>query len=266
MLAQFAQYNTGDFFFCDRNSPVGMFTYRLYSARLFLDPYNKKNCGIDSEIESLNAEVALNRPKSALALFLIIIAFEDYIRDFLDGLGKIPSINQYYNPNELLLKPKTQVFGFGVKDQINKFDSEMINKKFNTLFGFDVVTNDELKKLDDLITIRHIVAHFGSYVDDFNQKRFSYFSIDANQILNPTLDQTFELFNYFWILVKKIESGTRDHIFSKIKYNHPGEWRSQEITGYLIRHFSFFQKIISDDTGRTREVVLKECFDLIEKI
>lgn len=264
MKNQFRQYCTSEVVFYDIRAPIGMFTYRLLNARSFIDPRNEKHNA--SKKEHLDAEIALNKPKSSLALFLIIVAFEDYIRDFLDGFSRISGINNYYfNASGLRLRPKKNP-SKGMSDSFH-LSAVDINKKLKTYFNFEVTSStDECNKLDDLIVIRHIVAHFGSFVDSFNQTRFKYYDIGTDQILNPTLDQVHEIFDFFWALVAKIEDGVRDDIFIKIKTRHPDDWKNQEITAELLKHFSMFRKLISEDTGKTREVVLAECYELIEQI
>lgn len=240
-------------------TPAGLFTYRCLQAQRLLRFPDLAGGDFSAEQrrEALDRMVVVQQPLTALALFLNVVALEDFIR----GLGarladKGLGLGEYFpRVSELGIKPvrTPKPRGRRVTDPVySLLDWVAVNRKYREVLDLnaDPVSPNEIGKLNDLVLVRHFVAHNGARVPSWDVDRFEYWEVQADASLNPPPEFVLEMTDLLYITGRRFGSQVAKRVFSKVLAKEPlGRFEQpSHLVLALIEVFDWFGKIVDDDS------------------
>jgi hypothetical protein len=171
--------------------------------------------------DALRHAVELQRPLSALVIFLNVVALEDFIRDFGVRLADHPDLTAYFpSISEFRMKPVKpkldRPFARLDTDPIVFADPAEVNKQYKKCLGVEPFQPSEYAKLRDLALLRHTVAHHGAVIRKIDVERFQYYAVEPEHIINPPIDFVREICKYLYKIGRTFEGAVKDRIFSVI--------------------------------------------------
>lgn len=276
----FPQSNYGSWSALRTHTVSGLFAYRYAQAIGMMEYPDFTN---DPKMkEMLLGQVACHPPLTAVVIFLCVVALEDFVRELGNMLFNVQSFDTYFSNSATLgQKSKTQNAPHARKDDdaTRLSDPEHVNNLYKSVFGVQPYPDNELPRLRDLILIRHIVAHHGSTVREIDAERFQYYEVPSKCLLNPTVEFTKETALYIYKIGRIFEENVKKAVFTKIKGEHPSNWKELEITKKLIEGFNWFGKFAETKTprnispegkditdyGAAWQELIKKCMEDIEK-
>ncbi len=229
----------------------GLFAYRQMQAinLLELPDYGGGDLDASQRREALRDAVSLQKPLAALALFLGVVALEDFLRDLASRLADTPSCLAHFPglaslrarkvskpPEKMFMRLDSDPAGVGV------LDPERINEAFKLALGLEPIPAAEFWHLRDLALLRHTVAHHGAVIRKVDVPRFAHFIVAPGRVINPPPEFVTGELTYLYKLGRQIENGVRNAIFTSLIKAEGEGWSknpSRDIVE-LIELFAFF--------------------------
>jgi hypothetical protein len=231
------------------NSASGLFAYRHLQAVHLLE--SPDFCGGDMTHEqrsdALRRAVNHHKPLTALAIFLGVVALEDFVRDF--GARMADNIHVRLNFPALeelrakpILRPANQAFMRLDTDPTGVVDPQKVNDLFQKSLGVEPIPAPEYARLRDLALIRHTVAHHAAVVRSIDVPRFQYYILRPGQVINPPVDFVKETLTYLYRIGRAIEEAVMSRVFKAILPSLGTNWWNARPTELLelIEFFDFF--------------------------
>jgi hypothetical protein len=256
----------------------GLFFYRNMQALDLLSPpdLGQGDLSPQERRATLDRMVVLQRPLTAIVVFLNVVALEDLIRHFAKALGKIDGIENYITTIEQLGVFKLPEYKNG-NVSFSPIHFELVNRLYENHLGVRPIPDIEINKLKDLSQIRHIVAHNGSLIRDEDVAKFNFYEVTPNQIINPPPEFVKQVNLYLYNIGRTFENTIKDYIFSKVIPTLDTNWADNppKIILDLIEFFNFFGHLPTGDTrllnesaqsesDRNKEQLIQKCIaDLI---
>lgn len=217
-----------------------------------LPDYGGGDLDAEQRMEALRSAVSLKKPLAALALFLGVVALEDFIRDLAARLADTPScVAHFPGLSELRAKPVNQkpdkMFKRLDADPAVFLDPEEINRVFRKAIAVEPVPATEFWHLRDLVLLRHTVAHHGAVIRQVDLPRFAHFIVSPGRVINPPPDFVRAELAYLYKMGREIEKSVRSALFGKFITAYGAGWASnlsQDLVE-LIELFAFFGYIES---------------------
>lgn len=215
----------------DPSTAPGLFAYRQMQALTLLDLPDLGSGDLDEgqRREALRSFVSLKEPLSALALFLGVVALEDFVRDLVTRLVDNPSCLEYF-PDLVHLRAEridrspAQMFKRLDTDPAGVLDPEKINELFGRAMGITPIPTQEYWHLRDLALLRHTVAHHAALIREVDIPRFGYFIVRAGESINPPYQFVRDELMYVLGIGHAIERAVRSALFSKVIAATGGDW------------------------------------------
>jgi hypothetical protein len=231
------------------NSATGLFAFRQMQAIDLLEfpDYGGGDMTAEQRREALCNAVSFQKPLAALALFLGVVALEDFVRDFGARMADDITISCLFPAlTQLRSKPiprrPDQAFKRLDTDPTGVVDPEQVNKLFLNSLGVEPIPSSEYPRLRDLALIRHTVAHHAAVIRPVDVPRFQYYIVRPEQQINPPVAFVRETLMYLYQTGRVIEDAVRHMVFSSILPKLPNGWwtlQPDELTN-LIEFFDYF--------------------------
>jgi len=236
-----------------RTAP-GLFAYRHCQAMdlLHLPDFGGGDLDSAQREEALRSAVSFHKPLAALALFLGVVALEDFIRDLAARLADNPSCRTHF-PGlaslraQQVARPPAQMFKRLDTDPAGVIDPEEVNLRFAQALGVSPVPVQEYWHVRDLALLRHTVAHHAAVIRHIDVPRFAHFIVNPGRVINPPADFVRSELRYLYELGQTIEKSARSAVFrAVIDAAGPG-WSKQpsQTVIELVELFGFFGYIES---------------------
>ena len=219
-------------------SPLGLFGYRISQAIQLLEwpEFNGLEAVSQEERKRIKDDfLQLRHPITALALFLGVVALEDFGRDLLQQLrGDDFVVNNFREFQNLTPKD--------IEHEFKHLCSKNWNRNFSRVFGFKPILAQEFSHIRDLVTLRNAIAHYGSLTPEKYRNRFKYWDVKIGHPINPPASFVRAELDYIFHRGQKIHEETRRVVFQKIIEKIGCGWskdRNSDILR-LIALFGFF--------------------------
>lgn len=238
----------------DTSTSSGLFVSRFTQAigLLELPDFAGSDLDADQRKEALSNWPTLMRPLTALSLFLGTVALEDFVRDLVVRMSLnnqcetlFPGLS-VYRPTKLALRAE-KLHRPHYTDLAGKSDPDEVNAIFRDTLGISPIASVDKWHLRDLITLRHIVAHFAAIVRPEDIPRFGYFIVDQG-MLNPPPEFVKAELVYLCKIGYEIEKAAGSCVLKKIIENAGAGWSRnppQEVVS-MIEFFGFFGRLEKD--------------------
>jgi hypothetical protein len=265
----------------DRNTASQIFFERGVCIIDFLRlPIIERDNRSKEELSTLeDMLIHLHKPLTGLSIFLWIVYFEDFLRQIFSELTSFEQLEDYF-PNLLELKTKLKDFDINSPtrqldvDPFRLLSSEELREKVDLVFWIKINDHSIFSQLNDLILIRHIMAHKWGIVREVDMCRFQYYEMKVDTLINPTLEFANEIQKSLYEYPLMIHRQIRDSIFSTILSKMTiEEFESKpEMLIRLIEIFNFFDQISTlgehlenEDENKAfhREHLIERCFTLL---
>jgi hypothetical protein len=203
--------------------------------------------------DALEQMVNVQRPLTALVLFLGVVALEDFIRDLGIRLADVPDLEHHF-PNIAQLRPVLKKnpppYARQDRDPAPLSDWPGVNTLYERAIGVAPLAASDLPKLHDLALIRHTIAHHAALVRPIDAPRFQYWDVHANVIINPPVDFVREVSLFLYRTGRSFESVVADRVLGNILVHQPPNWHEAppELILLLIETFNWFGKLITDNS------------------
>ena len=231
------------------NSATGLFAYRQMQAidLLELPDYGGGDLTAEQRRDALRNAVNFKKPLAALAIFLGVVALEDFVRDFGARMADNTHISQHF-PALARLRSKPisrapdQAFRRLDTDPTGIVDPEQVNVLFQNSLDIEPIPTSEYPRLRDLALIRHTVAHHAAVIRQVDVPRFQYYIVRPKQLINPPADFVRETLTYLYKTGRTIEDAIRHRVFSVILSTLGPDWwiaRPSKLME-LIEFFDYF--------------------------
>lgn len=230
-------------------SAPGLFAYRHLQAvhLLELPDFGGGDLTAEQRRDALRNAVNLQRPLAALAIFLGVVALEDFVRDFGARMADNAHIVQHF-PALAKLRSKPirrvpeQAFRRLDTDPTGEIDPELVNALFKKSLQIEPVRSAEYSRLRDLALIRHTVAHHAATIRQVDVPRFQHYIVRPDQSINPPVDFVRETLTYLYRTGREIEEAVINRVFAVILPALGAEWWSNRPPKLLelIEFFAFF--------------------------
>jgi hypothetical protein len=231
------------------NSSSGLFAYRQSQAKelLQLPDFGDGDLDTKQRREALDEAVNFQKPLTALAIFLGVVALEDFVRDFGARMADNIHITAHF-PKLIELRskpiPRTSDKAFLRldTDPTGVIDPELVNNLFRESINLEPIPASEYPRLRDLALIRHTVAHHAAVIRHVDVPRFQYYIVKSGQVINPPVDFVRETIDYLYKSGRTIENAILNHVFSKVLPTLSPNWdttRPAELLE-LIEFFNYF--------------------------
>lgn len=229
----------------------GLFSYRQMQAinLMELPDFGGGDLNASQRREALRDAVSFQKPLAALALFLGVVALEDFIRDLATRLADTPSCLAHFPglaklraqpvaqpPEKMFKRLDSDPAGVGV------LDPERINEAFKLAIALEPIPVTEFWHLRDLALLRHTVAHHGAVIRQVDVPRFAHFIVAPGRVINPPPDFVTGELTFLYKLGRQIENGVRSAIFTRFIKAEGVGWSknpSRDLVE-LIELFAFF--------------------------
>lgn len=231
------------------NSATGLFAYRHMQAIGLLEfpDYGGGDLTAKQRCDALSNAVNFQKPLAALAIFLGVVALEDFIRDFGARMADNIYISQHFPAlAQLRSKPKfrapDQAFRRLDIDPTDLVDPEQVNALFQKSLYVEPIPASEYSRLRDLALIRHTVAHHAAVIRQVDVPRFQYYIVRPRQSINPPDEFVRETLTYLYRTGRTIEDAIRHRVFSVILPTLGPDWwatRPPKLME-LIEFFDYF--------------------------
>jgi hypothetical protein len=233
----------------DTRTATGLFAYRHTQAIGLMEFPDVGYGDLDAaqRREALRMMVSHQKPLAALALFLGVVALEDFIRDLAARLADTPScLANFPGLGNLRSQPVNQGSDKGWKrsdkDPVVFLDPEELNKIFKNAIAVEPVPATEFWHLRDLALIRHTVAHHGAVIRHVDVPRFAHFIVNPGRVINPPPEFIQAELKYLYKLGREIETNVRSAVFGQFVNAAGAGWSNnlpQEVVE-LIELFAYF--------------------------
>ena len=233
----------------DTQTASGLFAYRQMQAMglMELPDYGGGDLNAAQRKEALHKAVSFRKPLAAIALFLGVVALEDFIRDLAARLADTPSCLAHYpGLSKMCAQPVNQppdkMFKRLDTDPAGVLDPDQINKLFNKAMSVEPVPTTEFWHLRDLALLRHTVAHHGAVIRQVDLPRFTHFIVKPGRVINPPPEFIKSELTYLYKMGREIEKRIRSAVFGKFVTATGAGWLnmlSQELVE-LIELFAYF--------------------------
>ncbi|MEJ5226826.1 hypothetical protein [Thermodesulfovibrio sp.] len=254
----------------------GMFFYRHIQADSLLNipKLDKEDIPPQDYHQVYDALLSFLFPLKALVIFLNVVALEDFMRDLGDRLADVEGLDAYFPKIKdlkiSLKKPqKNKPHGRLDKDPVSYTDFEEINKLYFDCFGIEPFSTNDFPRLNDLVLIRHMVAHHGSIIREIDVPRFKYYSVNPRQIINPPIDFVKETCSFLYSTGQKFERTIRDRVFSEILPKLDKTWMTSppKLLIDLIEVFDYFGETIfsTDQVPTNKNISFDNVFEIIKE-
>lgn len=245
----FPDANVSEFSAIRKTSASGLFAYRHMQAIDLLEfpDFGGGDMTAEQRRDALQNFVNLQKPLAALAIFLGVVALEDFVRDFGARMADNTQISHHFPAlAELRSKPITRTADQAFKrldtDPTGAIDPQAINKLFQTSLDVEPISPTEFSRLRDLALIRHTVAHHAAIIRAVDVPRFQYYILRPGQAINPPPEFVRETLSYLYQTGRVIENCVRKRVFSAVIPSLGPEWwktRPQQLLE-LIAFFDYF--------------------------
>ncbi len=231
------------------NSSSGLFAYRQSQAKelLQLPDFGDGDLDTKQRREALDDAVNFQKPLAALAIFLGVVALEDFVRDFGARMADNTYINAHFPE---LVKLRSQPIYRTPDNAFKRLDTDLtglidpddINKLFRKSINLEPIPVSEYARLRDLTLIRHTVAHHAAVIRHVDVPRFQYYIVKSGQVINPPVDFVRETIGYLYESGRTIEKAILNHVFSKVLPTLSPDWDTTRPTELLelIEFFNYF--------------------------
>lgn len=197
--------------------------------------------------DALRNAVNIQKPLPALAIFLGVVALEDFVRDFGARMADDIHISHHFPAlAELRAKPilrfGDQAFKRLDTDPTGVIDPESVNGLFKKSLDVEPIPTAGYPRLRDLALIRHTVAHHAAVIRPVDVQRFQYYILRTWQAINPPVDFVRETVTYLYKTGRTIEDAVRNRVFSAVVPSLGPEWWNTRPAKLLqlIEFFDFF--------------------------
>lgn len=231
------------------NSAPGLFAYRHIQAIGLLEFPDFGGGDMDAEQRRVALQNAINfqKPLAALAIFLGVVALEDFIRDFGARIADNAQIVLCFpGLAKLRAKPIQRSADQGFKrldtDPTGVVEPQSVNDLFLNSLGIEPIPTTEYPRLRDLALIRHTVAHHAAIIRPVDVQRFQYYVLRPRQAINPPAYFVRETLAYLYKTGRLIENSVRERVFSVVLPSLGPQWWNTRPTQLLqlIEFFDFF--------------------------
>jgi hypothetical protein len=243
-----------EWFAIPTNTSTGLFVYRYTQAIDLLDLPDFGDGDLDQaqRKEALREAVAFKQPLTALALFLGVVALEDFVRDLIARMVDVPVLQVAF-PNLAAIRSKP--IGRSPEERFKRLDTdpagfvdpEKVNELFQEALGVFPISPSEYWHIRDLALIRHTVAHHAATIRPIDVPRFCHFIVKAKTVINPPPDFVKSELHYLYKVGRQIEVSARNAVFAKILASEGPGWSisPSRTVIELIEFFAFFGYIES---------------------
>jgi hypothetical protein len=239
-----------------RAGPIGSLLYRIdqCNSLLHFPDIGDSDFSAAERRAALDRQVVCHKPLTALALFLGVVALEDYLRDFgarlsvsADFLALAPTLKCL--AQRRVSKPARRVFERLDRDAFNPVDPEAVNAAFEEAIGRSVISPNEYARLRDFALIRHTVAHHASIVRPIDVSRFQYYEMRPGASLNPPPEFVKDCTLYLWQVARSVEIRVRNRLLELLRPDLPENWRRSPPAN-VLRFIAFFEYFGHIETAR----------------
>lgn len=248
----------------DTRTAPGLYAYRHIQASNFVDLPAVGGGDLDAEQcrESLRRFGSLHKPLAALALFLGVVALEDFVRDLAARLADTPECLKHFpHLADLRAKPRSrqpsEMFKRLDTDPAGVLDPEEINLRFKQSMAIEPIPVQEYWHLRDLALLRHTVAHHAAVIRKVDVPRFAYFIVVPGRLINPPPEFVRSELRYLYDMGRTIERSVQSAAFKKFIAAAGAGWSKQPPQSVieLIELFGYFGYIETTDVtvGRSEQ-------------
>lgn len=231
----------------------GLFFYRQMQARqlLHFPDFAGGDLSREQRKVALLQMVNAQRPLAALALFLGVVALEDFIRDLGSRLADTPGLDNYF-PLVANLRPKPlrqpRPYARTDKDPATFSDWPATNALYNQVLGINPFLQSDLPKLHDLAIIRHTVAHHAALIREIDVPRFKFWSMQANTQINPPAEFVQATSLFIYQVGRTFEKSVADRVFDLVIPHESSNWceNPSELLLSLIELFNWFGILLTE--------------------
>ena len=248
-MIPFPDASVGEWVGIRTDTAAGLFAYRHLQAVQLLDmpDYGGGDLTDEQRREALRNAVNLHKPLAALAIFLGVVALEDFVRDFGARMADNTCISELF-PRLVELRaapisrPVDQAFRRLDTDPTGKIDPQDVNDLFRKALDVEPIPVAEYDRLRDLALVRHTVAHHAAVIRPVDVPRFHYYIVRPRQAINPPVDFVREALHYLYKVGRTIEDTVVNRVFSVALPTLGLEWWITRPTRLLelIEFFNFF--------------------------
>jgi hypothetical protein len=230
-----------------------MFVYRHMQVRNLLEfpDFGGGDMSHDDRRTALQNSIGFHKPLAAVAIFLGVVALEDFIRDIGARLADSPLVTQLFPEAgglrmQAVKKIAERPFARLDKDPANLVDPEDVNKLFSSCIGVQPFSESEFPRLRDLALLRHTVAHHAAVVRAVDQPRFQYYSVNPGRTVNPPVEFVRETCDYLYKIGRTFEEALKQRIFSAVVPALGADWSTRTPPELLdlIELFNYFGKVV----------------------
>ena len=231
----------------------GMFVYRHMQVQKLLQfpDFAGGDLTAEQRREALERAIAFRKPLAAVAIFLCVVALEDFIRD----LGARIADNQllqtaFPEVTRLRMRPLKQKahrpFARLDEDPVSLVEPQEVNKLFNRALGVEPIAAQDFSRFRDLALIRHTVAHHAAIIRQIDVPRFQYYIVRAGSLINPPVSFVRETSTYLYQLGRSFELSLQNRIFAVVVPKLAAGWRVNQPPELvdLIELFNYFGKFV----------------------
>lgn len=242
----------------DTRTAPGLFVFRhMQSFNLLqLPDYGGGDLNSEQRKDALRFAVSVHKPLAALALFLGVVALEDFIRDLGARLADSPSCLMLF-PRMTALRAQPvnraadKMFKRLDTDPAASLDPEDINKRFLAAINVEPFPVAEYWHFRDLVLIRHTVAHHGAVIRQVDVPRFAHFIVNHGRVINPPVEFVKAELTYLYKLGRQVKKNIRSAVFEKLIRAIGAGWAispSQEVVDLieLFGYFGYLETSIAD--------------------
>ena len=204
------------------NTAPGMFAERCAQSSSLLEfpDYGGGDMSTEQRRDALRAAINLHQPTTALAIFLSVVALEDFVRDFGARCADEPWLIAHFPGIEKLrmrpVAPRSEKpFARLDRDPAPLVDFIEVNKLYADVFGTSPYPAECLETLYDLALIRHTVAHHGAIVRPIDAARFQHWAVRPNLRINPPRDIVLAITRFVYQVGRAYELTLRNAVFER---------------------------------------------------
>jgi hypothetical protein len=245
----FPDASVGEWSAIRTNSAPGLFAYRHMQAIGLLEfpDFGGGDMTADQRRNALRDAVNFQKPLAAVAIFLGVVALEDFVRDFGARMADNTQISYHFPAlaelrSKPIVRPAGQAFKRLDTDPTGVIDPQSINEIFRKALNVEPISTTEYSRLRDLALIRHTVAHHAAVIRQVDVPRFQYYIVRPGQAINPPAGFVRDTLSYLYKTGRAIEDSVRVQVFSIVLPTlGPGWWNTRPTKLLqLIEFFDFF--------------------------
>ena len=225
----------------------GLFDYRFMQSLDFLTlpDLGEGSMTAEERQSALEQMVGAHRPMAAVAIFLGVVALEDFVRELGARLAAVSALYTHFPSISDLqprLKANPKLYARPDIDACNISTWVEVNDLYARALGAAPIAASEMPKLQDLALIRHTVAHHAALVRPIDAPRFQHWDVPANAVINPPVDFVREILQYLHEIGRQFEAVVRRCIFVAVLKKECPDWRQHPSTllSELFETFNWF--------------------------